>query len=103
MEFLADLPLGPLIDSGGWAVAFGVVWSVARMVLTGTLVPRKTHEDTLKALEIERTRNELYSEQLGKMTDSMETFERFVNALPQPAQQTPPLPSLRGQQRRTGR
>jgi hypothetical protein len=87
---LAAVPLDKILDGGGWAVAFWVTFYVARMVYTGRLVPRRTHEDTVTALEIERKRNGLILEQLGKQTDSMETFEAFVRALPQPVQPVAP-------------
>lgn len=84
MELLGDLPLGALLNGGGWAVAFWVTWFVARLVYTGRLVPRSTHEDTVKALEIERERNRLLMEQNGQATDALETLDTFLRALPQP-------------------
>lgn len=100
MGFLDGIPLGPVLNGSGWAVAFGVVWYVARLVFLGSLVPRRTHEDTVAALSLERERNKILMEQLGKMTDSMETFEQFIHALPQPtrtAPHPPPAPPVRGQ------
>jgi predicted MFS family arabinose efflux permease len=82
--FLEGVPLGQLLNGGGWAIAFWVTWFVARLVYTGRLVPRSTHEDTVKALEIERTRNASLVEQVGRMTDAMETVEVVIRALPQP-------------------
>ena len=95
MEFLGGLALGTLADVGGWITAFGVTLYAARLVYTGKLVPRSTYDDQVKALEIERTRNAVLVEQIGRMGDSMETVERVVSALPQPP--TPPaLPRGRG-------
>lgn len=88
--FLESVPIGTLVNGGGWVTAFWVTWFVARLVYTGRLVPRSTHEDTVKALEIERERNRLLVDQLGRMTDAMETVEAVVRALPQP--QPPALP-----------
>jgi hypothetical protein len=91
--FLEGVPLGSVLNGSGWAVAFWVTWFVARLVYSGRLVPRSTHEDTVKALEIERARSELLTEQLGRMADSMEVVENVVRALPQPPkppQQPPP-------------
>lgn len=85
------LPLDKLLNGGGWAIAFWVVFYLGRMVYTGKLVPWRTHEATMKALEIERERNDLLMEQLVAITDSVETFETFVRALPQP----PALPAVR--------
>lgn len=92
MELLGDLPIGSLVNGGGWVTAFWVTWFVARLVYTGRLVPRSTHEDTVKALEIERERNRVLLEQNGRATDSLETLEAFLQALPQPPrqQQLPP-------------
>lgn len=87
VDFLQAVPLGPLLDGSGWVVAFWVTLYVARMVYTGKLVPRSTHDDTVAALEIERTRNALLVEQVGRMGDSMETVERVVSALPAPPSQ----------------
>jgi hypothetical protein len=85
--FLEGAPLGSVLNGSGWAVAFWVTWFVARLVYSGRLVPRSTHEDTVKALEIERARNELLTQQLGRMADSMEVVEGVVKALPQPPPQ----------------
>lgn len=90
MDFFG-IPLAGLADVGGWVTAFGVTLYAARMVITGKLVPRRTHDDTVAALEIERERNRLLVEQNGQLTDSMETLEAFIHALPQP-QQRPQLP-----------
>jgi hypothetical protein len=90
--FLEGVPLGAVLNGSGWVVAFWVTLFSARMVLTGALVPRATHEDTVKALEIERQRNDILSGQQAQITDSLETVEAFVKALPQP--------QLDGQQRR---
>lgn len=84
VEFLQNVPLGSVLNGSGWAVAFWVTWFIARMVYLGKLVPRSTHDDTVAALEIERERNRLLVEQIGRMGDSMETVEAFVRALPQP-------------------
>lgn len=94
MEFLQGLPLGSVLNGSGWAVAFWVTWSVARMVYLGRLVPRSTHDDTVKALEIERARNEVLLEQVGRIGDSLETVESVVRALPQP--QPPQIQGRRG-------
>jgi hypothetical protein len=94
MGFLEGVPLGAVLNGSGWAVAFWVTWFVARLVYTGALVPRSTHEDTVKALEIERQRNDILSGQQAQITDSMETVEAFVRALPQPQQHQ--LPGRRG-------
>lgn len=91
MEFLQGVPLGAVLNGSGWIVAFGVTWFVAKLVYSGQLVPRSTHEDTVKALEIERERNRLLVEQNGRATDSLETLETFLRALPQPPQQRPNL------------
>ena len=85
MDFLAGLPFDKVLDGGGWAAAFWVTFYVARMVYTGRLVPYKTHEGTVSALELERKRNEVILDQLERATDAMETFEAFVKALPQPS------------------
>lgn len=87
MEFLQGVPLGSVLNGSGWIVAFGVTWFVAKLVYSGQLVPRSTHEDTVRALEIERTRNDLLVEQVSRTTDSLETLETFLRALPQPQQQ----------------
>lgn len=86
MGWLEAVPLGQVLNGGGWAVAFWAILYVARMVYTGKLVPQKTHEDTVKALEIERIRNELLLKQLERATDSMEVFENFVRSLPRSPQ-----------------
>lgn len=93
MEFLTAVPLGGVLDGSGWAVAFWVTFYVARMVYTGRLVPQRTHEATVKALDIERERSRLTLEQLGRQTDSMETFEAFVKALPQSPRRPPRRPA----------
>ena len=93
VEILGGLALGTLADVGGWITAFGVTLYAARMVYTGKLVPRRTHDDTVAALEIERRRNEVLIEQIGRIADSLETVESVVTALPQPPtarQQLPP-------------
>ncbi len=95
MDFLQGVPLGSVLNGSGWAVAFWVTWSVARMVYLGKLVPRSTHDDTVKALEIERTRNGVLIEQLGRAADSLETVEAVVRALPQPPP-SPTQPQLQG-------
>lgn len=95
MDFLQAVPLGPLLNGSGWALAFWVTLYVARMVYTGKLVPRRTHDDTVAALEIERQRNALLVEQVGKTADSLETLEAFLRALPQPAP-APQPPARRG-------
>ncbi len=86
MEFLGGLALGTLADVGGWITAFGVTLYAARMVYTGKLVPRSTHDDTVAALELERERNRTLIEQIGRVADSLETVESVVTALPQPPQ-----------------
>lgn len=91
MDFLEAVPFDKIFNGSGWAVAFWTVLYATRLVFRGDLVPRKAHEDTQSALNIERARNELLLKQLEKATDSMETFERFVKALPQP-----PTPPVRG-------
>ncbi len=98
MDFLQAVPLGALADVGGWITAFGVTLYAARLVITGKLVPRSTHDDTVAALEIERQRNALLVEQNGRLTDAMETVEAFVQALPQPQgqRQLPPGRSRQG-------
>jgi hypothetical protein len=87
VEFLGGLALGTLADVGGWITAFGVTLYAARLVYTGKLVPRSTYDDQVKALEIERARNAVLMDQIGRMADSMETVERVVSALPAPPQQ----------------
>lgn len=96
MGFLEGVPLGSVLNGSGWAVAFWVTWFVARLVYQGKLVPRSTHEDTVKALEIERTRNQLLVEQNGRMADAMETVEAVVRALPRPSQPPALPPGRRG-------
>ena len=95
---LEAVPFDKLLDGGGWAVAFWVVFYVGRMVYVGRLVPWRTHEATVKALEIERERSALLVQQLNTMTDSMETVEALIRALPQPL----PLPPARGPRRAGG-
>jgi hypothetical protein len=85
VDWIEAVPLDKLLNGGGWAVAFWAVLYVARMVYRGKLVPERTHEAVVQALEIERRRNELLLEQLGNATDSLETVEAFVRALPQPS------------------
>jgi hypothetical protein len=100
MDVFGGMPFGQVLNGSGWAVAFWTTWSVARMVYTGKLVPRSTYRDTVDALGIERERNKLLMEQLGKVTDSMEVFEAFVRSLPPSApltRQTGPNPPNRGQ------
>lgn len=87
MDFLGGLALGTLADVGGWITAFGVTLYAARLVYTGKLVPRSTHDDMVKALEIERERSRVLIEQIGRVADSMETVERVVSALPAPPSQ----------------
>ena len=99
MDWLEALPFDKILNGGGWAVAFWAVLFVARLVLKGDLVPRKTHEDTMEALGIERERNALLLERLEQVTDSMETFEVFLRALPLPQVTTLPSPP-RGQRPR---
>lgn len=89
MEFLQGLPLGTALNGSGWIVAFGVTWFIARMVYLGKLVPRSTLDDTVAALAIERERNRVLLEQVGRIGDSMETVESVVRALPQPPQSQP--------------
>ena len=84
MDFLQGVPLGAVLNGSGWAVAFWVTWFVARLVYTGRLVPRSTYDDQVKALEIERERNRVLTEQNGQMADSMETVAAVVRALPSP-------------------
>lgn len=104
MDWLEALPFDKILNGGGWAVAFWAVLFVARLVFRGDLVPRKTHEDTMTALTIERERNTLLLERLEQVTDSMETFEVFLRALPQPSQVAAQLPALpRGQRARRDR
>jgi hypothetical protein len=102
LELLGGLSLSALADVGGWVTAFGVTLYAARMVITGRLVPRSTHEDTVKALEIERERNRLLVEQNGRATDALETLNTFLRALPQPQPQPQP-PSLQHPRRGGGR
>lgn len=87
VEFLQGVPLGPVLNGSGWAVAFWVTWWVSKLVYTGRLVPRSTYDDQVKALEIERKRNETLVEQNGRTADAMEVIESVVRALPQPPQQ----------------
>lgn len=94
--FLEGVPLGDLLNGGGWVTAFWVTWYVGRMVYTGRLVPRSTHEDTVKALEIERERNSTLIEQVGRAADSLEAVEAVVRALPQPPPQQQLPPGRRG-------
>jgi hypothetical protein len=94
VNFIEAVPFGSIVDGSGWAVAFWAVLYVTRMVLKGQLVTRTTHEATLEALAIERKRNELLLRQVERAADSLETFERFVQALPQPSPvPTPALPA----------
>lgn len=95
VEFLQGIPLGTVLNGSGWVVAFWVTLYAARMVYAGQLVPRSTHEDTVRALELERERNRLLLEQVGRVADSLETVESVVRALPQPQQQQLP-PGRRG-------
>jgi hypothetical protein len=109
VDFLETVPLDKLLNGSGWAVAFWAVLYVARMVYRGRLVPERTHVETVKALEIERKRNELLLMQLERATDSMETFEAFVRSLPQPtvirvpSTQQQALPPRGGQPKRRDR
>jgi len=111
VDFLAALPLDKIGDITGWAVLVWVLLRHNKRVQDGDLVPRKTHEDTLTALAIQRDRNELLLAKLSEVTDSMETFEAFVRALPQPQQLTEepnrpgprPLPPGGQRARRYGR
>lgn len=104
MDWIEAVPLDKIFNGGGWTLAFTVVLYVARMVYTGRLVPRRTHEDTVNALATERKRNELLLQQLGKATDSMEVFEAFVRSLPQAPPQAPlRIESQQGQPRRAPR
>ncbi len=103
MGFLEGVPIGPVLNGSGWAVAFWVTWFVARLVYMGALVPRKTHEDTVKALEIERQRNEVLTGQLGQATDALETVEAFVQALPRPQEYRQLPPGGPGRNRGGGR
>jgi hypothetical protein len=95
VDFLQVIPLGTLADVGGWMTAFAVTLYAARMVYTGKLVPRSTYDDQVKALEIERARNAVLVDQIGRMADAMETVERVVSALPPPSP-PPALPRGRG-------
>jgi len=96
VNFLEAVPFGSIVDGSGWAVAFWAVLYVTRMIFKGQLVTRPTHEATLEALAIERKRNDLLLKQVERTTDSLETFERFVQALPQPSPvATPALPGPR--------
>ncbi len=95
VEILGGLALGTLADVGGWITAFGVTLYAARMVYTGKLVPRRTYDDTVAALQIERERNRVLIKQIGRIADSLETVESVVSALPRP-QQPPTLPRGRG-------
>jgi hypothetical protein len=101
VNFIEAVPFGSIVDGSGWAVAFWAVLYVTRMVLKGQLVTRTTHEATMEALAIERKRNEVLLRQVERTADSLETFERFVQALPQPSPvPTPALPAGRKQRER---
>jgi hypothetical protein len=79
------LPLDVLVKiggGGGWAVAFWVLFYYTRRVTSGDLVPRKTHEDALRAAELQSKRNDEFAAGFAEQTDSLKTVEQFVRALP---------------------
>jgi len=92
VDWFDAVPFDKILNGSGWAVAFWTLLGVSRFILKGDLVPRKTYEDVLDALVTERARNDLLLKQLEKVTDGMETFERFVRALPQPSSVPTPGP-----------
>lgn len=95
MDFFGGLTPAAFANVGGWSVAFFVLLAVARMVYTGKLVPRSTHEDVLKdradwraACEAKDETIRVLSAQHGDMRDSLEVVEQFVRSLPQPPRQS---------------
>jgi hypothetical protein len=90
VDFIEAVPFGSIVNGSGWAVAFWAVLYATRMIFKGQLVPRQTHEATLEALAIERRRCDLLIAQGERTADSLETFQRFVEALPQPASVSAP-------------
>lgn len=62
----------------------GTLLWVIRAIVSGALVPRQTHEDTLKAIERQDERADLQAEQITKLADAVGAMKIFVDSLPRP-------------------
>lgn len=89
---LGGLPVGDVLKvGGGWAFGLGVLWFVARKIIIGDLVPRKTHEDVIKdrdawrqVCETQGDRLDTLSTGITQVADGQRVVEQFVRALPRP-------------------
>lgn len=88
MPMLDALPLGDLLAGAGWASGYMMlVWVLIRhndRIARGDLVPRKTHEDALRTIELQQKRLDLQAETGGAMADALSTVEAFIASLPRP-------------------
>lgn len=87
---LGELPVGDILKIGsGWSFGLGVLWLVARRIISGELVPRKTHEDVLRdrdawrqVCETQADRLDALSQGVSQIADGQRVVEQFVRALP---------------------
>jgi hypothetical protein len=87
---LGGLPVGDVLKvGGGWAFGLGVLWFVARKVISGDLVPRRTHEDVIRdrdewrrVVETQADRLDTLSTGMTQVADGQRAVEQFVRALP---------------------
>ena len=100
MEF-ASLPLGGELTVIG-VLLFLVVGAVI-MVLRGMLIPRNQVADLFETVKLyreqlaqEREDRARLTGLLDKMTETHETFERLLDALPRPNNTTPTTPTNPG-------
>lgn len=90
---LFGLSVGNIGNIGGWSFGVLMLLATARMVFTGALVTRREADDLRAdrdawraAATVAAERAGVQAEQLGDIVRSVETFETFVRALPQPGQ-----------------
>ncbi len=83
---LDALPLGDLLKGAGWASGYmALVWVLIKnnaKVERGDLVPRKTHEDALKTVELQHQQLTLQAESNRDLADALDVVRQFVEALP---------------------
>lgn len=92
---IGGLPVGEVLKiGGGWAFGLGVLWTVARRIISGDLVPRKTHDDMIRdrdawrqVCETQGQRLDTLSGGVERIADGQRVVEQFVRALPAPPRQ----------------
>lgn len=69
--------------SGGWLLAFVVLWRTNRKLTDGELVSRREHEQALKAIDVKDAQIAEKDKQLAALEQVGRTVEQFTRGLQQ--------------------